>query len=112
MGQQQDQGADKRNDEPTFIGPNDRLVRSGWHWEFGFLRRSELDDKEGYRGFCYEYPDGDMIYTERADHASICFINEWTDDETGERFLTLDPRPTKLLVEEYGSRTNPGLARY
>ena len=111
MGQSADKSADQHHDEPTFIGPNDRLTRVGWHWNFGFLRRSEYDNHQGYSGFCYEYPDGDMIYTQREDHESICFINEWTDAETGERYLTLDPRPTKFLVEEYGSKLFPGRMR-
>lgn len=108
MGQYQNTGSNQRHDEPTLIGPNDRLVSIGWHWNYGFLRRSELDDKEGYRGFCYEAPCGDMIYTERGDHETICFFNEWKDGETGELYLTLDPRPTEFLVAEYGSRTHPG----
>lgn len=111
MGQSTDQGANQRHDEPTFIGPNDSLIRHGWHWNFGFLRRPERDNEEGYRGFCYEAPDGDMIYTERSDHETICFLNEWLDGDTGEKYLTLDPRPTKFLVEEYGSRIHPGRSR-
>lgn len=112
MGQSTDQGANQRDHEPTLVGPDDRLTRIGWHWNFGFLRRAELDNKEGYRGFCYEYPDGDLIYTEREDHETICFFNEWTDADTGERYLTLDPRPTKFLVEEYGSKSFPGRNRF
>lgn len=92
----------------TLIGQNDRLLSIGWHWNYGFLRRSDMDNRDGFCGFCYEHPDGDMIYTERGDHESICFFNEWLDAETNEKYLTLDPRPTKDLVEEYGSRTHPG----
>lgn len=108
MGQQQDTSTDQYYDEPTQIGIKDRLVSIGWHWNYGFLRRSELDNTEGYRGFCYEYPDGDMIYTEREDHEDVCFFNEWLDAETHEKYLTLDPRPTEFLVAEYGSRRYPG----
>lgn len=112
MGQSTDQGADKRHDESTLIGSTDRLISIGWHWNYGFLRRSELDNQGGYRGFCYEAPDGDMIYTERGDHDTICFFNEWLDGETHEKYLTIDPRPTKFLVEEYGSRLNPGRVKF
>lgn len=108
MGQSANKSADKYNDEPTLIGPRDRLIRIGWHWNFGFLRRPEMDNKDGYKGYCYEYPDGDMVYTQRRDHETICFFNEWLDAETGEKYLTIDPRKTKFLVEEYGSRSHPG----
>lgn len=108
MGQSTDQSADQHNHEPTLIGPNDRLISIGWHWNYGFLRRPEMDAKDGYAGFCYESPDGDMIYTERGDHETVCFFNEWLDGETHEKYLTLDPRPTKFLVEEYGSKSHPG----
>lgn len=108
MGQHQDQSTKQSDHESDFIGPNDRLISIGWHWNYGFLRRKELDNSEGYRGFCYEYPDGDMIYTEREDHEWICFINEWYDPDKDEKYLTLDPRPTKFLVEEYGSKLHPG----
>lgn len=94
--------------ESYLIGPKDKLISIGWHWNYGFLRRPELDNRDGYIGYCYEYPDGDMIYSQRGDHATICFINEWLDGDTGERYLTLDPRPTKELVEEYGSKSHPG----
>lgn len=108
MGKSADQGANKYYDGPNAIGPEDRLISIGWHWNYGFLRRPEMDAKDGYSGFCYESPDGDMIYTERGDHDKICFFNEWLDGETHEKYLTLDPRPTKFLVEEYGSRSHPG----
>jgi hypothetical protein len=113
MGQQQDQGADQLNDEPTQIGPNDRLVGIGWHWNFGILRCSEFDNEEGYRGFCYEFPSGKLrIYSQREDHNKICFFNQWQDADTGEMYLTFDPRPTAELVEEYGSRTHPGKVKF
>lgn len=111
MGQQADTSAKQRDHEPTTIGPDDRLVTIGWHWNYGFLRRSDLDNKEGYRGFCYEAPDGDMIYTEREDHEHLCFFNQWRDADTGETYLTLDPRETDFLVNEYGSKINPGRFR-
>lgn len=112
MGQSTDQGANQRHDEPTSIGPNDRLLSIGWHWNYGFLRRPEMDNKEGFSGFCYESPEGDMIYTERGDHETICFFNEWLDGETLEKYLTLDPRATAELVAEYGSKSQPGRVRF
>ena len=112
MGQQQGQSADKYHDEPTLIGPNDRLIGIGWHWNFGFLRRPECDNEEGYRGFCYESPDGKLkLYSEREDHEFVCFFNCWHDPDRNERYVTFDPRPTEFLVEEYGSKTVPGRSK-
>jgi hypothetical protein len=112
MGQQQDQSANERNYEPTLLGPKDRLVSIGWHWSYGILRRSECDHEDGYRGFCYEFPNGLLkIYSQRDDHEIQCFFNEWVDPDTGEKYLTLDPRPTDFLVKEYGSKTVPGRLR-
>ncbi len=99
-------------EEKSLIGPKDKLISIGWHWNYGFLRRSDMDNRDGYKGFCYEYPDGDMIYTERGDHATVAFFNEWLDGETNEKYLTLDPRSTAELVKEYGSRSHPGRVRF
>mgnify|MGYP003349911914 CR=1 FL=1 len=38
----------------------DHLVCLAWHWSVGMLRRPELDEEYG---FCYEMPDGDLVYT-------------------------------------------------
>lgn len=112
MGKSADTRAGQHHDESAIIGPSDRLLSIGWHWNYGFLRRPEMDNRDGFRGFCYEHPDGDMIYSERGDHEKICFFNEWLDGETHEKYLTLDPRPTKFLVEEYGSRLHPGRVKF
>ncbi len=108
MGQSTHQGADQYHNGQIGIGPKDKLISIGWHWNYGFLRRPEMDNRDGFTGYCYESPDADMIYTERGDHDKICFFNEWLDAETHEKYLTLDPRPTDFLVAEYGSRRYPG----
>lgn len=36
-----------------------KIVRCGFHNTFGWLRRPELDNRDGY---CYEAPDGDGTY--------------------------------------------------
>lgn len=88
----------------------DKCIGSGWHWSFGILRRPELDndtDKSGvyYNGHCYELPDGLLFYTKRYDHKLICYINQWLDAETGEKYITVDPRSTAWIVRKYGSPT-------
>jgi len=83
---------------PTY----DEWLAHGWHWSFGWLRRPDMDDEGGYEGFCYEAPDGDMIYSQRADHKLICFLEQWRDRETDEVYLTVHPGRTAELVKKYG----------
>ena len=81
---------------------HDEWLSHGWHWSYGWLRRIDMDNDGGYRGFCYEAPDGDMIYTQRRDHRLICFFEQWRDRETGEVYLTLHPDRTASLIRRYG----------
>lgn len=62
------------------------LVMSGWHWRFGWLRRPELDSTVG---FCYEEPDGDLIFTPRKDHFRVCYLDVWRD-EHGKKYLAFN----------------------
>lgn len=92
------------------IRKGDKCIGWGWHWSFGILRRSDMDndtDQTGkvWRGFCYELPDGLLFYTERDDHRLICYINQWLDAETGEKYITVDPRSTAWICNKYGSPT-------
>jgi hypothetical protein len=66
-------------------------ICSGWHWSFGWLRRSELDEEYGY---CYEDGDGDLVYTKEKRHSKSVYLDCW-QDTTGEKYLTLSkiPRP-------------------
>ena len=56
------------------------IVRCGPHHTFGWLRRPEKDNRDGY---CYEAPDGDLIYA----HAKSMVLYEMVDAETGEHYL-------------------------
>ena len=71
----------------------DRLIKSGWHWQFGWLRRPEKDCENGY---CYEAPDGDIIYSGRMDHKLVLYLDCREDADTGEKYLCLNKYPTKI----------------
>ncbi len=57
---------------------------TGPHWTYGWLRRMELDSIA--EGFCYEAPNGDLIYSLHEDHSEIMMLFEVIDDN-GEPYL-------------------------
>jgi hypothetical protein len=61
-----------------------RVVRCGYHYSFGWLRRPESDGDEGY---CYEAPDGDLIYSGVNDHREEMYLYEIIDRQTGDHYL-------------------------
>lgn len=86
----------------------DEFIKSGWHWSFGWLRRSELDTNDGY---CYEDGDGDLIYTPRRDHHLICYLDCWQDQKTGERYLTLNPSPVSEKAIECAKKMDQRISK-
>ena len=56
----------------------------GPHYTYGYLRRTELDDPE--MGFCYEAPDGALIFSCQPEHEEIMMLFEIID-KNGERCL-------------------------
>jgi hypothetical protein len=73
----------------------DKWIKSGWHWSFGWLRRQELDDENGY---CFEDGDGDLIFTQRKDHHLVCYLDCWEDSVSHERYLTMNPEPVADIL--------------
>ena len=73
----------------------DKWIKSGWHWSFGWLRRQELDDENGY---CFEDGDGDLIFTQRRDHHLVCYLDCWEDSVSHERYLTMNPEPVADIL--------------
>ena len=71
--------------------PTDRLVFSGWHWTFGWLRRPELDEDE--IGYCYEDGDGTLYFTAKRAHKKALLLDCWETEE-GERYLAFHPIPS------------------
>lgn len=62
----------------------DQVERHGWHWSFGWLRRPELDTKNSY---CYEEPDGDLVYSSRPEHCRSMYLDGRVDEKSGETYL-------------------------
>lgn len=71
---------------------NDIFVTSGWHWQFGWMRRRRYDDANGY---CYEHPDGSLIFTSNPRFKKALRLSCWEDAETGERYLAINHAPCK-----------------
>lgn len=69
-----------------------RLIKSGWHYTFGWLRRPELDDANGY---CYEQPDGDLIFTGSILHSVRLYLDCLEDCVTGERYVAFTRLPAR-----------------
>ena len=57
---------------------------TGPHWSYGWLRRPELDAET--EGYCYEAPDGDLIYSRQEDHIEVMTLFELIGLD-GERYL-------------------------
>lgn len=72
--------------------PDDRLVSTGWHWQYGWLRRPELDDDNGY---CYEEPDGSHVFTPLLRHRRAMRLACWFDQELNENYLCISHVPCK-----------------
>jgi hypothetical protein len=72
---------------------SDPIIGGGWHWTHGWLRRPELDDENGY---CYEEPDGDLIYSNRYSHKNAMFLDIRRDTATGDRYLCLARVPRSV----------------
>lgn len=77
---------------------SDKFIRSGWHWEFGWLRRPEMDTAEGL--FCYEEPDGDLLYFGMRSAKVAAFLDVMVDGKSGEKYLCLSRRvPVRQRVK-------------
>lgn len=77
----------------------DELVSSGWHWSYGWLRCPDEDNDTGY---CYEEPDGDMVFTPRKDHQVACYLECRIDRKTGEKYLCFSRDTNRENLERYG----------
>jgi len=78
-----------------------RLVSTGWHWQYGWLRRPELDDS-AVRGFVYERADGDLVVSSQPRHEKAMLLNLWEDDDGAMIFrASVVPRE---LPARYGAR--------
>lgn len=71
---------------------SDKLLSTGWHWQYGWMRRPELDDVNGY---CYEEPDGNLVFTPSLRHRKALRLSCWFDAELEEPYLVLSHVPCK-----------------
>jgi hypothetical protein len=69
---------------------SDTLIGLAWHWSVGMLRRPELDVGHSY---CYEMPDGDLVYTVEPRFERAMRVAVWRSAEDGERYVTLAYAP-------------------
>jgi len=69
----------------------DRVQCSGWHYTFGWMRRSDLDDQ--LCGFCYEDPEGVIIVSPELHHKNGIYLDCCEDVETGELYLCVSKIP-------------------
>ena len=79
----------KKEDAEEEVG--DRLRCSGWHYTFGWVRRSDLDDE--LCGFCYEDPEGMIIVSPELHHKNGVYLDCREDRETGELYLCVSKIP-------------------
>ena len=79
----------KKEDAEEEVG--DRLRCSGWHYTFGWVRRSDLDDE--LCGFCYEDPEGMIIVSPELQHKNGIYLDCCEDKETGELYLCVSKIP-------------------
>lgn len=70
----------------------DKLISTGWHWQYGWLRRPELDNEDGY---CYEEPDGNLVFSPLLRHRKALRLSCWYDAKIGENYLVLNHAPCK-----------------
>lgn len=87
----------QKKTSPSVGWVNDEILAIGPHWRFAWLRRWELDTEED--GFCYEHPDGDLIYSKDPSHEQIMMLHCCRDATTGEKYVRLateDPIKTEI----------------
>lgn len=75
----------------------DKIIKHGWHWEFGWLRRPEMD-QEGLH--CYEEPDGDLVMSAHPAHSIAMYLDCRKDEETGELYTCIARIPKKSMKHD------------
>lgn len=76
----------------------DKHVKSGFHWTFGWTRRSDLDCEYGY---AYEHPDGETIWSARKDHKTMAYLDCFKDDESSELYVAFSPMKSSIMAMEH-----------
>lgn len=74
------------NNVPQSDQKQDKTISIGPHWQYGWLRRPELDEPIGY---AYEEPDGDIVFIQTKTAMKWVRLRCMKDSVTGERYLCL-----------------------
>jgi len=72
----------------------DKIIKHGWHWSFGWLRRPELDQEEMY---CYEQPDGDLVLSGQPAHKIAMYLDCRMDTQTGDTYTYISRIPKRPM---------------
>lgn len=64
----------------------ERVISTGWHWNYGWLRVPEKDEEYG---FAYEQPCGEIVYSSYPFHRNRCKLECREIVETGEQYICL-----------------------
>lgn len=72
----------------------DKIVKHGWHWSFGWLRRPDLDQQGMY---CYEEPDGDLVLSSHPAHQMGIYLDCRVDERTGEKYTCISNIPKRPM---------------
>jgi len=62
---------------------DDKLISTGWHFSYGWMRRSDMD---GGNGYCYEEPNGKLVYSTSRRHKTMMRLERYEDKNTGYRY--------------------------
>ncbi|CAB4131217.1 hypothetical protein UFOVP122_64 [uncultured Caudovirales phage] len=76
----------------------DPIIKHGWHWSFGWLRRPEYDEPDWY---CYEEPDGDMWLST----LPFLYLDLRRDKKTGELYTTRAPIPKRPMKYDTSAKS-------
>ena len=63
---------------------SDRILYTGWHWSFGWLRRPELDYDET---FAYEKGNGNLIFSDYGPHEHAAYLACMQNEKTKKKYL-------------------------
>jgi hypothetical protein len=72
----------------------DPIIKHGWHWSFGWLRRPEMDQQGMY---CYEEPDGDLVLSAQPAHERAIYLDCREDLKTGKRYTCISHIPKRPM---------------
>jgi hypothetical protein len=81
----------------------DPIVKHGWHWSFGWLRRPEHDQDEM---FCYEQPDGDLILTPYPAHKIAIYLDCRIDVKTGDYYTCFSKVPKRPMTYDPSAKSS------